>query len=191
MLGAATRACQSLATSAMILAVDVAYDDAASSANAAGIVFTTWLAERPDGQFAHRTEGLEPYTPGQFFRRELPCLVPLVGAAVRQHPLTVVVVDGFVDLAPDRPGLGRHLYDAFHHSFEVIGVAKNPYLGTPGIALARGTSARPLWVTSTGSATRAAENIRAMAGPHRIPDLLRLVDQLARSPQPGSPPSRS
>jgi deoxyribonuclease V len=164
----------------MILAVDVSYDDQASSANAAGVVFATWFAERPDHHVTRQSERVEPYTPGQFFRRELPCLVPLVELARQQHQIDVVIVDGFVDLAPGRPGLGRHLYDAFHHRFEVVGVAKTPYIGRPGVAVLRGTSASPLWVTSTGNAERAANNVRAMVGQHRIPELLRAVDQLAR-----------
>jgi deoxyribonuclease V len=167
----------------MILAVDVCYDDAASSANAAGVIFTTWSAERPEDEVVVRTDGLAPYIPGQFVVRELPCILPVVEAAVQQHRIGVVVVDGFVDLVADRPGLGRHLYERFQHRFEVVGVAKSPYLGRPGVAVLRGTSAQPLWVTSTGDAARAADNVRAMAGPHRIPDLLRRVDQLARARQ--------
>lgn len=37
-----------------------------------------------------------------------------------------IIVDGFVHLEDDKPGLGKHLYDALNGKVRVIGVAKNP-----------------------------------------------------------------
>jgi deoxyribonuclease V len=52
---------------------------------------------------------------------------------------------------------------------------------THAIAVRRGTSARPLYVTATGmSRADAADLVRHMVGPHRIPDALRRADALAR-----------
>ena len=54
--------------------------------------------------------------------------------------------------------------------------------GTPAIAVLHGSSERPLYVTAIGcDVDDAAENVRAMHGPYRIPTMLRLADSLARS----------
>jgi len=96
--------------------------------------------------------------------------------------LEAIIVDGFVDLGPDRAGLGRYLFEALDAQIEVVGVSKNPFVGSPGIAVLRGTSQTPLWVTSTGSSEAAAQAIAAMSGDFRIPTLLRRVDEIAREP---------
>jgi deoxyribonuclease V len=168
--------------SIMLLAVDVYYDEGADRATAAGVVFAAWSATAPVGTVRHVTAGLAPYHPGEFFQRELPCLVPLIEDAIASHALVTVIVDGFVDLGERGAGLGRHLYRAFDGVFEVVGVAKNPFHGNPGVPVRRGGSTRPLWVTATGDAQAAADHLRSMAGPHRMPQMLRLVDQLSRAP---------
>src|SRR3954453_10700178 len=49
-----------------------------------------------------------PYQPGKFFQRELPALKTVLADAAR---LTLIIVDGYVDLDPHgRPGLGAHLH---------------------------------------------------------------------------------
>jgi deoxyribonuclease V len=52
----------------------------------------------------------------------------------------------------------------------------------------RGTSARPLYVTAAGMPSAgAADQVRQMAGPHRLPDALRRADALARHGPPEPP----
>ncbi len=160
--------------------MDVHYAGAGAGARAAGVVFADWTAATPADSIVADLDGAEPYVSGQFYRRELPCLRPLVAAATKRFSLTALVVDGFVDLAADAPGLGRHLFEAFGQRWPVVGVAKNEFIGAPARAVLRGTSKRPLWVTSTDAADKAAANVRSMAGEHRIPDLLKLVDSVAR-----------
>lgn len=164
----------------MILALDVFYAEAADAANAAGVIFERWTSEEVVRTLSHRAEGLAPYRAGQLYLRELPSLVPVVQAALEQHPIECVVVDGYVDLGARGPGLGRHLFDAFDGRLEVVGVAKNAFVESPGVAVLRGASSRPLWVTSTGDERQAAEHVRSMAGAHRIPTMLGLVDRLSR-----------
>ena len=79
--------------------------------------------------------------------------------------------------------MGAHLYSALGKRASVIGVAKTRYAGaTHAIPVLRGGSKSPLFVTVIGMpASDAAERIEQMHGPHRIPTLLKLVDQLARS----------
>ena len=96
--------------------------------------------------------------------------------------LEVVVVDGHVWLDGDRPGLGARLHETLGARAPVIGVAKNPFRGsTRCVAVLRGTSKVPLWVSAIGTdVAEAADHVRAMHGPHRIPTLLARVDRLAR-----------
>lgn len=165
----------------MILALDVLYNEAADNAVAAGVIFSHWSAGKATDTIRRVFEGIAPYEPGQFYRRELPCLLPLVEVALKTNRLRTVVVDGFVDLGDRGAGLGRHLHRVYQNAFEVVGIAKSPFVGSPGVAVKRGGSKRPLWVTATGDVDTAAENVRCMAGDSRIPTLLRLVDRMTRS----------
>lgn len=164
----------------MILALDVYYDDSQHRAQAAGVLISRWSATEPCFTFTRIRTGTEPYVPGELYRRELPCILPIVGQAASAHALHTLLIDGFVDLAEQRAGLGRHLFNATHGRFEVVGVAKKAFQGKPGIPVWRGHSSRPLWVTSTGNQQQAAQHVASMAGEHRIPSLLRLVDRLTR-----------
>ncbi|MEM7677572.1 MAG: endonuclease V [Myxococcota bacterium] len=175
----------------MLLATDVAYaveHEKASSpwaARAAGILFAEWTSDQPADTMVEVFDRVSPYVPGQFFRRELPCIWPLVERAFRRGPLTTVIIDGFVDLAPGRPGLGRHLFErlnAADAAVAVVGVAKNPFRGAKSTPVHRGDSKVPLWVTSAGISQEAASAaVASMHGPYRFPTLLRQVDQLTRT----------
>ena len=129
---------------------------------------------------------VEPYQPGQFWRRELP---PLRAALNGLDGMNLLIIDGYADLDPDgRPGLGARAREEF--GVPVIGVAKSAFrAATHAIAVLRGTSARPLYVTAAGMPRAdAADLVRHMTGPHRIPDALRRADILARHGLPQSPP---
>lgn len=120
------------------------------------------------------------YQPGLFYLRELPAVRAVV--AVAATPLEVLVVDGYVDLDPHgRPGLGRYVHDALGTA--VVGVAKTSFQSaTHAVAVQRGGSTRPVYVTAAGlPVARAAALVSAMVGPHRLPDALRRVDRLART----------
>ena len=122
-----------------------------------------------------------PYAPGAFYERELPCLLAVLGKV--GGSLDVVVIDGYVWLSGDgRPGLGAHLHKELGGETAVVGVAKSSFDGAAfAEAVLRGKSARPLFVTAAGiPAPTAADWIRAMHGPHRIPTLLKRVDRLCR-----------
>jgi deoxyribonuclease V len=163
----------------MIACVDVDYR--ASGAVAACVLFRAW----DDAQGASETvipiARVEPYEPGKFYRRELPCLLAVLEAAGGTPD--VVVVDGYVWLADERePGLGAHLYRALGGRAAVVGVAKTRFVGA-GVAreVLRGTSRLPLFVTAAGmDVDEAAAHVRTMHGPHRTPTLLKRVDQLCR-----------
>jgi deoxyribonuclease V len=122
-----------------------------------------------------------PYEPGEFFRRELPALHAVLDDMHDAEDIELLVVDGYVDLDPDgRPGLGAYAHQEFN--IPVIGVAKSRFLtATHAVPVVRGGSERPLFVTAAGiKLNDAAGLVRSMSGQHRIPEALRLVDQLAR-----------
>ncbi|HET9653910.1 MAG TPA: endonuclease V [Kineosporiaceae bacterium] len=121
---------------------------------------------------------VEAYRPGEFFRRELPALRAVLAGT---GPLDLLIVDGYVDLDPDgRPGLGAHAHAEF--AVPVIGVAKTAFAtATHAVPVHRGQGTRPLYVTAAGiRLPEAADLVRAMAGPYRLPNALRLVDRLTR-----------
>jgi deoxyribonuclease V len=94
----------------------------------------------------------------------------------------VIVIDGYVWLGHQRPGLGAHLYEALGGSVAVIGVAKTSFVkAEPVVPVLRGRSRSPLHVTAVGmDVAEAASHIRTMHGPHRVSTLLKRVDQLSR-----------
>jgi len=95
----------------------------------------------------------------------------------------VVVIDGYVWLAPGRPGLGAHLYEALGRSTAVIGVAKTRFASATGaVSILRGGSQSPLYITAIGmDLTEAAAAVTGMHGAYRMPTLVKRVDQLART----------
>lgn len=164
----------------MILAIDVQYSQ--QSQRTAWLGFGRWEdAEAALEAVENRESAPEPYEPGQFYRRELPCVLRATEAARSTAPLEAVVIDGYVWLGPGRPGLGAHLYEALAGEVAVVGVAKTPFLGAVCIPILRGESRQPLYITAEGvDVEAAARAVRAMHGPHRHPTLLKRVDQLAR-----------
>ncbi len=164
----------------MIAAVDICYSE--TGATAGGVLFTHCISERPAREVREFIEQVEPYEPGSFYKRELPCLLKLLEPV--KDRIETIIVDGYVWLGPqNRPGLGAHLYESLGKQVPVIGVAKSMFRGsTNAEAVLRGRSRRPLYVTAAGMGpVIAAKNIHGMRGPHRIPTLLKRVDQLCRS----------
>lgn len=163
----------------MIVAVDVYYQD--KNALAAGVLFNDWGDCEPTDKLVAQISNIESYIPGEFYHRELPCILALLDQ-LNKLP-DYIVVDGYVYLGENKkPGLGKYLYDALHGYTAVIGVAKTLFFNTPSeTAIYRGTSKRPLYVTSVGIADRLAKQyILKMCGDNRIPILLKIVDQICR-----------
>ena len=163
----------------MKLCVDVYYTD--DVAIASGIVFDDWSAPEPVSEELFVLDDVQPYEPGQFYKRELPPLVGLIEQLATEPQ--IVVVDGFVWLDDENsPGLGAHLHDAFNQRIAVIGVAKSRFRESQvAVEVLRGDSTRPLFVTAAGiDQTEAATCIRNMHGEYRMPTLLKLADRLGR-----------
>ncbi len=162
-----------------IACLDVDYRD--DHALAACVLLRDWSDERAVREVVARVDAVEPYEPGSFYKRELPCLLAVLSRVT--DPLACVVVDAYVWLdGAGRPGLGARLYEALGARVPVVGVAKKRFgdgdFATPVL---RGESATPIWVTAAGvSRDEAAERVRAMHGRYRIPTLLTRVDRLCR-----------
>lgn len=161
----------------LVAGLDVDYRD--TVAVAAGVWFRGWSASETEAEVVTTIQEVAPYQPGEFYRRELPCLLAVLA---RGPAAGVVVVDGYVWLAPERAGLGAHLYAALGERTVVIGVAKSRFAGaTDAVPVYRGSSRSPLYVTAAGvSAAEAAGWVASMNGPYRVPSLLKRADQLAR-----------
>ena len=163
----------------MILAVDVDYRD--RGASIAGIAFENLEDEDESGIFKSQLHGIEEYVPGEFFRRELPCILKLI----QEHNINpdIIIVDGFVHLAgQNKPGLGIHLYNALNENVAVIGVAKKPFKGIArNCEVYRSRSKTPLYITNVGVQLEEAKRcIKLMSGKYRIPTLLKKADQVCR-----------
>ncbi len=163
----------------MIVATDVLYDENAHTGLAAAVAFGDWPDEAALREWTSTIEGVSPYEPGSFYKRELPCLLALLAPVLEQ--LSAVVVDGHAWLEAERPGLGHHLWRALSQQVPVIGVAKSRFHGGYALEVLRGGSRKPLYVTGAGVPhDEAADRIRSMHGPYRVPTLLRRVDGLTR-----------
>lgn len=76
----------------MIAALDVDYDESASAATAAAVVFTHWQDAFPHSEYTAQCQNIQSYVPGEFFKRELPCLMVVLAKVT--EPLDVIVIDG-------------------------------------------------------------------------------------------------
>jgi deoxyribonuclease V len=164
---------------AVIFATDVHYT--ATRAIAAGVAFEDWSAAQPTNAFVSTLDGARAYRSGNFYERELPCLLHLLReSGVRPR---IILIDGYVYLdGHSLPGLGWHLFNALEGRTKVVGVAKTPFIGIgEEFHVFRGASSRPLYVTCVGEDLAIAKaGVRAMSGRHRIPSILKRVDQICR-----------
>ncbi len=163
----------------MVLAVDVNYSE--RNAKAVGVVFDWTDVKASDVIIVHLTD-VEEYIPGEFYKRELPCILKVI-SKVKIEDIQAIVVDGYVYLDNDKKyGLGAYLWEALEKSIPVIGVAKKTYHENEKnvFALTRGESKNPLYISAIGiELEHAVELVRHMQGNHRIPTILKDLDKLS------------
>ncbi len=166
----------------MILAFDTFYTE--DQARTFCVQFLNWTDDSPSDVFEETLHDIEEYKAGEFYKRELPCILSLL-KQIDLQTCEGIVIDGFVNLDDEgRYGLGAYLYDALDEKIPVIGVAKNDFrdIHKTRIEVLRGESRKPLYITCKGmDLNKAAEHIQNMHGDFRIPTLLKLVDSLGRS----------
>lgn len=166
----------------MLLAIDVYYTSN-NIAHAVGVLFN-WDDEEPQQTIQTQLEGIAPYEPGAFYKRELPCLLSVINK-VDVAALEAIIIDGYVYVDNNKNGgLGKHLYDKLEQKVPVIGVAKTGYFNNQQtvVNVNRGESQKPLYVSAVGyDLNKAATNIKHMQGKYRMPDILKTLDQLTRA----------
>lgn len=164
----------------MILAIDVDYREN-STANVAGILFKKGEDEKPYKTITKKVENIASYESGQFYKRELPCILALL-KEIKEENLDYIIVDGYVFLNENKKGLGAYLYDAIEQKIPIIGVAKNAYSNIlEETHIYRGESKKALFITSVGiNLEEAKKRIKDMHGEYRNPTLLKEVDQACR-----------
>lgn len=164
----------------MILAIDAYYY--ADKAKICGLTFEKWIDTRPSKIHTIELKHPADYESGNFYKRELPGILKLLDQ-IDCSGIEYLLIDGYVFLNQGRKGLGRYLYDQIHHKIPVIGIAKSLFAGNSEyvIPVYRGKSKHPLYISSVGiEAQKAAIFILSMAGPYRIPALLKRLDQETR-----------
>ena len=158
--------------------LDVHYTD--PRAAVACVVLPSWQASEPVECVVTAVQGVMPYEPGAFYRRELPC----IEAALKTLRLIpeILVIDGYVWLGQGRKGLGAHLYERMGMGPAVIGIAKSAFIGAePVQEVLRGQSQQPLYISAAGiDLDEACAHVKEMFGDFRTPWAMLEADRLAR-----------
>ncbi|MCL9804898.1 endonuclease V [Flavobacterium amniphilum] len=165
----------------MILAFDTYYFE--DSAKTVCIQFEEWTDSTVTHTYEETLSGIEEYKSGEFYKRELPCILSLL-KQIDLSTCEAIVIDGFVVLDDEQnPGLGDYLHTSLEGKIPVIGVAKNNYSKIQEYQreIFRGDSQKALHITAKGiDIDQAAGFIQSMTGQYRIPDLLKKVDGIGR-----------
>jgi deoxyribonuclease V len=165
----------------MILAFDSYYFG--NKAKTVCIVFHNWTDRECYQIHSETIESNEEYKPGEFYKRELPCILSLLDK-IKIEKVESIIIDGFVYLDDNgRLGLGGHLYRQLESKISIIGVAKSNFatLEKNKRHVLRGKSLRPLYITSIGmDLDEATKLVESMSGPNRIPTLLKRLDTLTK-----------
>jgi deoxyribonuclease V len=167
----------------MILAFDTYYFD--NKAKTVCIAFESWTNESNFKVYNEILDGIAEYTPGEFYKRELPCILSLLNKIKQEiDTIELIIVDSFVYLDDEgKFGLGGHLCNALNCEIPIIGVAKTNFATIDNLKkpIVRGDSIKPLFVTSIGiDLEKASELIQNMQGEFRMPTILKLLDTLTK-----------
>lgn len=164
----------------MILAIDVKYNEVEKTAKAVGVLFN-WLDESPKETIEIIVKNIEEYIPGQFYKRELPCIKKVIEHTdIKQ--IDLIIVDGHVYVNNEKEyGLGGYVFKEY--GIPVVGVAKTPFYKNKEtvVEIYRGDSKQPLYVSSIGvDKSKSAQKIKQMHGDFRIPTILKQLDTLTK-----------
>ena len=98
----------------MILAIDVHYKE--DYAKSVGVLFQ-WNDAEPQQLITATRNDVAPYEPGQFYKRELPCIMQLL-EQVDLSTLDAIIVDGHVFVDDQKSfGLGGYLYQTLDEKY--------------------------------------------------------------------------
>ncbi|WP_433778086.1 endonuclease V [Flavobacterium anhuiense] len=165
----------------MILAFDTYYFD--QKAKTVCLEFSEWNEGKNFKIHSETIDNVAEYIPGEFYKRELPCILSLLNQ-IDLSKVEAIVVDGFVYLNDElKYGLGGYLYEKLNKEIPIIGVAKTNFTSIEKNkkALFRGDSKKPLYITSIGiDLDEAYKKVEGMHGEFRMPTLLKELDRLTK-----------
>ena len=165
----------------VLLAFDTYYFD--GKAKTVCIEFNQWNQDKDYKVHSEIIDNIEDYIPGEFYRRELPCILSLL-EKMKLENIDAIIVDGYIYLDDDKKyGLGGYLYEKLNEKIPIIGVAKTNFasLNKDKKSLFRGDSQKPLYITSIGiDLEDAFKKVESMAGEFRFPTLLKELDRLSK-----------
>jgi deoxyribonuclease V len=162
------------------LAIDIYYYK--TYAKCVGVLFL-WEDDVPAKVLEATVDGVADYVPGEFYKRELPCVMAVIDQ-VRKYKIDCIILDSHVQLGEGKKGLGEYVHEAFDQKYPIIGVAKSSFQGNAEYVreVRRGESEHPLYVSAVGcDLDEAAESILNMHGEYRIPTMLKEVDRIGRA----------
>lgn len=168
------------------LALDTYYLEE-NDAYTVGVIFDKWTDSEPQEIITVHTHNFASYIPGEFYKRELPCILDLL-KKISLDEIGVIILDGFLRLKTDedkevKDGLGMHLKPYLPEHVKLIGVAKSIFGDNKKISesVLRGEATNPLWVQGEGYSNKeAAGLIKNMYGNYRIPQMLKTLDKLTK-----------
>ena len=165
----------------MILAFDTYYFE--RKAKTICLEFTEWNQSENFKVHTEIIDNVAEYIPGEFYKRELPCILSLLNK-IDLKKVEVIIVDGFVYLDDEKKyGLGGYLFEKLNQEIPIIGVAKTNFasIEKDKRSLFRGDSQKPLYVTAIGIELEDAfQKVESMAGEFRMPTLLKEMDRLTK-----------
>ncbi|WP_046758286.1 endonuclease V [Kordia jejudonensis] len=165
----------------MILATDIHYKE--TYAKAVCIIFD-WEDAIPEKIYTTTIDEVAPYVPGEFYKRELPCILKVLAQIDLDH-IEAIIVDGHVFIHDDKSyGLGGYLWEALDRKIPIIGIAKKSFINTSQVAtpILRGSSEKPLFVSCIGIAKEIVlEKVKLLHGEHRMPTILKLLDVVTKT----------
>ena len=133
----------------MILALDVHYKE--KDAKVVGVFFN-WKNEESIKTIIESVTNLNEYIPGEFYKRELPCLIKLI-EKIDLSNIEAIIIDGHIYVDNyETFGLGGKLYEYLNKKIPIIGVAKNSFYSNSLTVkeIFRGSSKKPLYVSAIG-----------------------------------------
>lgn len=165
------------------LIIDIFYKG--DSAKVVGGFFTGWNDKELAKQAVSIMTGIEEYIPGEFYKRELPCILSFLEDHP-QEPVELIIIDGYVFLDNQmKKGLGAWLYESLAGKIPIIGVAKSRFHGNEQYVqeITRGKSHTPLYISSAGiELEEASQRVKNMSGDYRLPQLIKQVDTETKKP---------
>lgn len=165
----------------MILAFDTYYFE--EKAKTVCMALENWTDDENYKIYTETLENVEEYRSGEFYKRELPCILSLF-RKLQIENVGIIIIDGFVFLDDNqKPGLGGRLYKELESKIPIVGVAKTNFatIEKNKRQLLRGESKNPLYITAVGiDLDKATALIESMSGENRIPTLLKTLDMLTK-----------